>query len=175
MVILPQNTSAKQRYGAKVESWALAQLQAQGWQARPLGQWTDQADIIIDGSAPLLVEVKGARRREFFNKIRGNWYKRTRYSWDVARIPEGIDLAVILVAQDDAGTYHPFVVPSWAIVARSVTVIHLATHPEAYADRGRGWLAPYYRRWGTIAQVMAARRRFAHAGQLTLWGAVHPA
>lgn len=173
MVILPQNSSETQRFGAAAESWAIEQLQAQGWQARPLSQWTDQADIIIDsGPAPLLVEVKAARPRQFWQRRPAGWEQRTRYSWNVGRLAEGVDMAVILVAQDEAGSRHPFIVPSWAIAARGVTVIHLASNPAAYAHRGRGWLACYYRRWATIDQVMTTRRRFARQGQLTLWGAV---
>ena len=63
------------------------------------------------GPAPLLVEVKGSRPREFWQRRPNGWELRTRYSWDVNRLPEGIDMAVILVAQDNRRRLSPLYCP----------------------------------------------------------------
>lgn len=141
--------SKNQRTGLSGEQWTLCQLEALGYQARPLTGWTDEADLIITSTPhPVLVEVKLARRRERWQKQpAGHWLQRFFYSWEVSRLPAR-DLVIVLVADTPTNgdsSRAAFVLPSWAITGRGVSVIHLASDPAAYVARGRGWLAPF---WG---------------------------
>ena len=161
-----------QCFGNRIEQWVLKQLQARGWAARLLPQFQDWTDIIVDGVISVPVEVKGARAR-LFRRYRGGPLDRIRYSWNVSRIAK-TDMVVVLIALDQAGVYHPFIIPSWFVQIRRVSVIHLASDPAAYAGRGRGWMAEFYQRWETINEVMNVRHRFNQTGQLTLWGQTSP-
>jgi len=165
--------SEAQQFGATGERIALNELQRRGYNVSPISDWSAEADLCIFGSVPVLVEVKVAHCREFWNKNNGGrWRRRKRWSWEVNRIPRNIDMIVMLIAIDQDGVSHPFVLPSWAIAGRGwPSVIHLASDPLAYVTRGRGWLAEYYQQWSTVEQVIATRAKFqSQAGQLTLWG-----
>jgi hypothetical protein len=170
--------SKAQKTGLSGEQWTLDQLTQLGYQARPLAGWTDQADLIITSTPhPVLVEVKLATRRERWQRQpAGHWLRRFFYSWEVSRLPAS-DLVIVLAADAPSGVaYGPhasagraaFVLPSWAITGRGVSVIHLASDPAAYVARGRGWLAPYWAEAATtqagawervIEEVAASRQR----------------
>lgn len=158
------NLSAEQRLGLEGELWAQSELTARGWQARLCSDWLADVDLVLEGCVP--VEVKLSRPHRQSN----GQYPRTRWQWDLARLPRTVDSLVILIARDEQRVNWPFIAPSWLFFGRGVKTVALTSHPLAYAQRGRGYLAPYFEAWPTVAQVVATRLRLA--GQLSLFAEV---
>lgn len=158
------NLGAEQRLGLDGERWALDELAARGWQARLCNDWWADVDLVLEGCVP--VEVKLSLPHVHFNGS----ITRCRWQWDLARLPRTVDSLVILIARDEQGVNWPFIAPSWLFFGRGVKTAALTSHPLAYAQRGRGYLAPYFEAWPTVAQVVATRLRLA--GQLSLFAEV---
>jgi hypothetical protein len=147
--------SPRQALGLAAEHWALGQLQARGYSAALVSDWLADTDIFLEGCCP--VEVKTARATWQRAGRRRVW--RQRWQWDLARLPQGVDSLVILIAEDDSGRPWVFVLPSWLLWGRRT--IQITSRPDRY----RGWLSPYLEAWPIVEQVLAERRRRL-AGQL---------
>lgn len=156
--MLPFNATAKMEFGAAVEEWVRERLTAAGYPARLISRWGDAFDLVIDGSEPLLVEVKAARRR--WRKVLPGQYA-IEWRWHVGNISRDVDHLLALVAEDEAGERYLFLVPSW--VAAFKQGLSITSHPRRY----RGKLAGYLERWGTIEEVAAQRRKVSNQIQLS--------
>lgn len=147
--------SEMQRFGLSGEQWALAQLQALGYQAHLVSDWFADVDLIISSILPC--EVKLARPRR--HRAHGHHW-RIRWQFDTGRMPANVDSLAILICEDDSGERWPYLVPSWLIWPRRT--IQITSHPERY----RGRLAGCLNAWSNVEMVLAERRK--RAGQLTL-------
>lgn len=158
------NLGAEQRLGLKGELWALDELAARGWQVRLCSDWLADVDLVLEGCVPVEVKLSLPHRQSNGRRMR------TRWEWDLARLPRTVDSLVILIARDEQGVNWPFIAPSWLFFGRGVKTAALTSHPLAYAQRGRGYLAPYFEAWSSVGQVVATRLRLA--GQLSLFAEV---
>jgi len=155
--------SVEQKKGLAGELYALELLQSIGYTAYLVSDWMANVDIILESL--LSVEVKISYPKRHWSGPRGVW--RDRWQWDVARLPKNVDSLVILIAVDRNKERWPFLVPSWVFFGRGTKTPCLTSEPLEYAQRGRGYLAPYLLNWSVIDEVLELRRRF-HGAQLVL-------
>lgn len=146
--------SENQQFGFKWEKWTLEQLHQHGYpDARLVSQYFADKDIML-GTMP--IEVKAARPKEHWTS-----YARTRWQFDVSRVPRSVDCIVILVAVDSDGAPYPFIVPSWMVWDRYN--VHITSHPLVF----RGRLAPCLNNWANVGLVKQIHR--CKSGQLSLF------
>lgn len=149
--------SQKQRWGLEWEYWALEQLHARGHtDARLVSNYFSDRDIML-GSMP--IEIKAARPHHHWTNC-----LRTRWQFDVARVPKNFDSVVILVAVDSQEQPHPFIVPSWLCWNRYN--IHITSHPTKY----RGLFAFCLNNWANVELVQAIHAKYNGQGPLFKMG-----
>lgn len=146
---ITRTMSFEQRLGYIGERWAMAELQRRGYTVRMVSDFFADVDLIIEADCNLPVEVKTATAKWQSN---GQGSYRQRWQFDCARVPEGIDSVVILIAIADR-QYHPFVIPSWALKARGTRQPVITSHPSRYT----GWIARYRDDWPQIEKVLGVK------------------
>lgn len=149
--------SGTQRWGLEWELWALEQLHDQGYSsARLVSNYFSDRDIML-GSMP--IEVKAARPKNHWTNC-----LRTRWQFDVSRVPKDFDCVVILVAVDSQEQPHPFICPSWLMWTRYN--IHITSHPTKY----RGLFASCLNNWANVELIAMIHAKYAGQGPLFKMG-----
>lgn len=137
--------SRDQKLGYQGELWAIAQLKKRGFDPQiPDDFFSNGLDILVDG---LPIEVKYAKRTyRKFPANDGQVIYRPRWQWHIhpTSYAPGRDFVAILIAEDDSGKRHVFIVPSLALDGRSH--VQITSHPDKYT----GWMAEYKDQWGVI-------------------------
>jgi len=151
--------SKQQRTGLDGEEWALSELISQGYQAEFYTNFfLEQRDIKIAGC--LACEVKTARQNQTKRRTKtGNVFVYPSWRWDVSKVTYP-DSVLILIAIDNLGLHHPFIMPSAIMAERGY--VHLTSHPNDYG----GYFSQYLNHWPTVDYLL--NQSYRDGGQLNI-------
>jgi hypothetical protein len=134
--------SHTQRVGFKAELWALNQITSRLFIAEFNQSFNAGYDILIDET--LRCEVKFSH--QITRKVRPGLY-RPCWQFDIRQKIDR-DMIFILICEDNAGKWHPFIVPSWYLFRRCK--VQITSHPTVY----RGMYADCLNHWVNIVTVL---------------------
>lgn len=142
--------SPRQRVGFRAEWWALEQIANRSFPAEFNQSYTGDYDILINNI--LRCEVKFSH--QIIRKVRPGLY-RPCWQFDI-RTKIDRDMLFILICEDKAGQWYPFIVPSWYLFLRCK--VQITSHPLVY----RGMYADCLNCWQNIVTVLKSVEKYTY-------------
>ena len=154
--------SKEQKLGVRGEEWVMAQLVSRGYHGEYYNDFfEEQRDIKINGCLPC--EVKTSRQSICHRKTSsGNVKQYPSWRWNVSPVTSK-DSVLILLAIDNRGLHHPFIMPSNVMAHRCY--VQLTKHPlkcKTYYDK-------YLNYWQTIDYLL--NRLYEDSGCINIFEA----
>ena len=154
------NHCKEQIIGNIGETWAYEQLTKRGYDVLMVPDYFAKCVDLKIGTLP--IEVKYARRtfRRKINRKTGEqrWYR--RWQWNVAEL-DAVDRVLFLIAEDEAGIRHPFIMPGSVMAERRQ--FEISRHPTKY----RGFISGFLNAWETVDFLL--QQSYYDDRQLTIY------
>ena len=151
--------STKQKIGFSGELWAYEALTKLGYTVTIPPDFSEEChDLTIDDR--LCCEVKRANQKTRKRQLKTKVSEYPRWQWDVSAVT-GKDCVLILIAVDDQGIHHPFIMPAWVMADRSNFEIN--SHPHDY----RGFIASFLGAWEVVEFMLSAQIKKSE--NITMW------
>ena len=154
------NYSQCQRIGNIGEQWAYNQLVKRGYEVLLVPDYMANCVDLKIGTLPIEVKYSRINYRRKVNKKTGEIRRYKRWQWNVEQL-DNVDRVLILIAEDEAGIRHPFIMPGSTMAHRRQ--FEIGRHPTKYT----GLIAGYLNAWETVELLL--KQSYYDDRQLTIY------
>jgi len=154
------NHCQAQAIGNIGEQWAYDQLTQRGYDVLMVPNYFARCVDLKIGTLPIEVKYARISYRRKVNKRTGEIKRYQRWQWHVGEL-DSADRVLFLIAEDQAGIRHPFIMPGSVMAHRRQ--FEISRHPTKY----QGLIAGYLNAWETVAFLL--EQQYYDDRQLTIY------
>ena len=141
--------SRNQKKGLQGERWATEALEKLGYRVvMPRDFFSECCDLVVNDR--LSVEVKLSYQKTLRKQLKTGIGTYPRWQWDVQQVDDR-DRVLILIAQDNQGVNHPFIMPGHVMAHR--VRFEINSHPLAY----KGLIAKFLGAWEVVEFMLGSQ------------------